>query len=379
MAVALRWVISASVAAGAWAGLGAPELTFESAVQGIRAVGPDGSGQPAARAGYDRLAGGGSDTLPAILAAMDGANDYAINWLRAAGDAVHQREAAAGRRPPLGPLEAILRDTAHHPRARRLAYEWISEADPERGRRLLPGFLNDPSGEMRSDAVAQLAGQAAALSAGNPSKAIAGYQQALVFAREPSQIEEIAAKLASLGQKADLQKTFGWVTNWMVIGPFDNVGGAGFARPYPPESAVNPSAELEGKAGKVRWRGYHTADDYGRVDLNKPLSALKGVAAYAYAEFWSPVARPAQIRLGSENSWKVWVNGRFLFGRDEYHRAHEIDQYRLPFDLTAGRNTILVKCCQNEQTEDWASDWEFQLRVTDLEGAPLVSLPAPSP
>ena len=47
---------------------------------------------------------------------------------------------------------------------------------------------------------------------------------------------------------------------------------------------------------------------------------------------------------------KVWLNGRFVFGRDEYHRNMEMDQYRLPVELKSGRNTLLVKCCQNEQT-----------------------------
>jgi hypothetical protein len=37
--------------------------------------------------------------------------------------------------------------------------------------------------------------------------------------------------------------------------------------------------------------------------------------------------------------------------------------------LTAGMNVILLKVCQNEQTEDWAQDWKFQLRVSDSSGA----------
>jgi hypothetical protein len=73
------------------------------------------------------------------------------------------------------------------------------------------------------------------------------------------------------------------------------------------------------------------------------------------------------------NSWKVWLNGKLLFGRDEYHFNSEIDQYLMPAQLQPGRNTILVKVCQNEQTEDWAGDWDFQLRVTDPLGTPILS------
>ena len=66
-------------------------------------------------------------------------------------------------------------------------------------------------------------------------------------------------------------------------------------------------------------------------------------------------------------------NGKFLFGRDEYHRGAEIDQYRLAGELKKGRNTILVKLCQNEQKEEWTKEWEFQLRITDALGTPIAS------
>ena len=44
-------------------------------------------------------------------------------------------------------------------------------------------------------------------------------------------------------------------------------------------------------------------------------------------------------------------------------------------DFRAGENTVLVKCCQNEQTEPWAADWKFQLRICDAEGTPLATQP----
>jgi hypothetical protein len=41
--------------------------------------------------------------------------------------------------------------------------------------------------------------------------------------------------------------------------------------------------------------------------------------------------------------------------------------------LQAGKNVILVKVCQNEQTESWAQRWEFQLRVCDSIGAAILA------
>ena len=73
------------------------------------------------------------------------------------------------------------------------------------------------------------------------------------------------------------------------------------------------------------------------------------------------------------NGWKIWFNDAFVFGRDEYHRMAEIDQYRFPIQLKEGRNTLLVKVCQNEQVEDWTKEWEFQLRVCDAIGTAIHS------
>ena len=170
-----------------------------------------------------------------------------------------------------------------------------------------------------------------------------------------------------------LRSVFGWLSRWKVVGPFDNTGGVGFENVYPPETKIDLQAEYEGPSAKIRWQDLKADGDYGLVDFNKPFGALKGVAGYAYTEFQSPRAGPVELRLGCKNGWKIWVNGEFLFGRDEYHRGVEIDQYRLKTQLKAGRNTILVKLCQNELKEDWTKEWEFQLRITDALGTPVAS------
>ncbi|MBL9174299.1 MAG: HEAT repeat domain-containing protein [Verrucomicrobiales bacterium] len=348
--------------------------SLKEPLDAVRAVGPEGRGNEAAGAAVLVLSAANADAIPALLESMDGANDYALNWLRSAVEAIVQREGAAGHPLPLDALETLLRDRSHEPRARRMAYELIRREDPARAARLLPEFQNDPGAELRRDAVSELA-RAAALKAsgGDRAGAVEAYRRALGFAREADQIDGLAKSITDLGETVDLREAFGWVTRWKVIGPFDNTGGAGFGQGFPPETGIEASGEFEGKKGRVQWQDFETKDDHGLVDFNGPLSPLKEVTAYAWTEVWSDRARPVQIRLGCKNGWKVWLNGRFIFGRDEYHRNMEMDQYRLPVELKAGRNTLLVKCCQNEQTEDWTKEWEFQLRITDPEGTPVRS------
>jgi hypothetical protein len=55
-----------------------------------------------------------------------------------------------------------------------------------------------------------------------------------------------------------------------------------------------------------------------------------------------------------------------------------MDQYKLPVQLQAGRNTILVKLTQNEEKEEWTVEWEFQLRVTDPTGRVIRSVSQPA-
>ena len=353
--------------------LGLAAADLGTSLRELRAVAAEGRGNPTANPAWRRVAAADARSLPTLLGAMDGANDYALNWIRAAIESVVQRELARGRALPTEALLRFARDTRHHPRARHLAFELVGRQDAALRDRLLPEFLNDPSPDLRRDSVQALLNEGVTLATKDKPAAIAVLKKALASVRDADQVDAVAARLKELGQAVDLPKVFGWVQRWHLIGPFDNTGGTGFEKAFPPESSLDPAADYDGKNGKVKWREQNTTSDYGIVDFNQPFGALKSVTGYAVAEFWSDTARRAEIRLGCKDGWKVWANGKFLFGRDEYHRGYEIDQYRMPVDLQKGRNVILVKCCQNEQTEDWTKEWEFQLRVTDLSGTPLFS------
>ncbi len=340
----------------------------------IRAVGLEGSGNVEAARAWRELAATDAVNLPAVLAAMDGANELAANWLRAAVETVAGRQLNAGGKVPVRKLRQFLLETRHDPRARRLAFDLLARVDPAGADKLLTGMVNDPGPELRRDAVQKIIRQAEqTLAAGDKPRAAFLFNQSLTFARDVDQIDGLTAQLRALGQTVDLPKVFGFVTQWKVIGPFDGTARKGFAAIYPPEQTIDLEREYDGKLGRVRWRDFVTEDERGVVSMNKPFTALKGVAAYACAEFYADRPQAVELRLGSQNAWKVWLNGTFLFGQDEYHRNKAMDQYRMRAQLQPGRNVILVKVCQNEQTEDWAGDWDFQLRVCDALGTPIPS------
>ncbi len=345
----------------------------------LREVGPQAKGHAQAAAAWAELARQPAGRMPQLLAGLDGANPLAANWIRTAIDALAERQLAAGQPLPAAELERFLRDTSHNPRGRRLAYELLLRVDPAARERFLPHMLEDPSPEMRRDAVARLMDQAQARAAQDQPAALALYRRALASARDIDQVAAIADRLRKLGHPVDLARQLGYIVRWKVIGPFDNTGGRGFDQVYPPEKEFRPDATYPGKHGPVRWKDYTSRDDYGMVDFNQALGEEKAVVGYAVTEFVSDRRQEVEIRMTSFNAPKLWVNGRLIAQYPIYHSGGQPDQYVHRVVLEPGTNRILVKACQNELTADWAREWAFRLRVCDASGAAVLSADRPPP
>lgn len=338
----------------------------------IKAVSKEGNGNEEAGKAWQELVKLGPDALLDILTALDDANPAAANWLRAGVDAIAERTLVAGKPLPAAKLEAFVKDTKHVGQGRRLAYEWLVRIDPAAADRLLPGMLNDPGSEMRRDAVARVLKEAKdKLDAGDKTAATATYQKALEPARDRDQVDLIAKQLKELGVTIDLQTRYGFINKWMLAGPFDNTNKSGFDKAYPPEKGVDLKASYDGKKEQIKWIEHTTTDPYAMVDLNKAIGKNMGAVGYAFAVIESKDERPVEIRAGSNNAVKLYLNGKQIFFREEYHHGMRMDQHVGLGTLKAGRNEILVKICQNEQTDSWAQNWSFQLRVCDALGGPV--------
>src|SRR5712691_6138270 len=104
----------------AWTELGAAD-DIAPEIRVIRAVAAEGRGNKEATLALRKLARQPARALPAILAALDGANPIAANYLRSAVETIAQREIEDGGKLPAAELEKFVRDTRHDPRGRRLA------------------------------------------------------------------------------------------------------------------------------------------------------------------------------------------------------------------------------------------------------------------
>jgi hypothetical protein len=276
-------------------------------------------------------------------------------------------------------LQKILADKNLDPAARYWAFTVLSSGDSKKRDQMLETMLEDPALELRYEAVKLGQSQAAKLKEGGAeaAKLKDAYQKLLASARLPEQIQEIADSLKAVDVEVDLLEHFGFISEWQTIGPFANLKQSAFDVVYGPEKeylahkTVNLNEKHDGKAGKVAWQPVSTKEKDGGIDLNPVFNKEKGAIAYAFAEFNLSKPLECQVRLGCINANKVWVNGELKLTNEVYHAGSQIDQYVAPVKLIAGKNTILIKACQNEQTESWAQDWKYQLRFTDASGMPI--------
>ncbi|MDE0481012.1 MAG: tetratricopeptide repeat protein [Candidatus Poribacteria bacterium] len=164
-----------------------------------------------------------------------------------------------------------------------------------------------------------------------------------------------------------IRKT-GFITEdaWMILGPFDNVGGIGFNTAYIPENLpkIDLTAKYDGINGKVSWQKSKDDNLYGHIHLGGDIDWC---VAYAFATVNSPDEREVEFRFDSDDQGKIWLNGIEVFSHTKTFTA-EIDNYIIPVTLQPGKNSILVKVCEETQ------GWGFYLRITDTEGKPFNDL-----
>ena len=234
---------------------------------------------------------------------------------------------------------------------------------------MLPTMIDDPSVEIRRDAIAARLKAAEAL---DEAKKAAEYQVLYTASRDKDQAEDLAKLVKETGGKTDPTRHFGYVTEWHVAGPFDGPQGEGYGEARPPEMGVDLTAKYSGKGdAEFGWVPAQSRDTYGQIDLNAVLDRHKNATCYAHATIVAPREIVGEVRVNTPNTIQVFVNGKLVYEHDEYHHGDRFDQYKAPVTLKAGRNDVLVKVCQNDQSQAWAQAWQFALRFCDPAGGAL--------
>src|SRR6185295_9243066 len=267
----------------------APQDELKISLAKLKAVAREGKGNEEAAKAWKHVVGHGSKALLPTLAAFEGADARAANWLRSAVDAIFEN--ADLKRDPVEPakLEAFILDVKNPVVGRALAYEWLARLDSDADDRLLPKLLDDPSRELRRQAVARALGEAEILvKAVEKKPAVDALQKLLLSARDRDQVDAI----------------------------------------LDPEQRVDLKNLVPGKDGKpVRVLSHTTAEPRGKIDLNAVLGKEMGAVAFAYAIIDSEEERPVEVRVATNNAVKIYLNNDLVFFRHEYHHGMTMDQY----------------------------------------------------
>ena len=153
---------------------------------------------------------------------------------------------------------------------------------------------------------------------------------------------------------------------WLVLGPFDNTAGIGYNTEYIPEDTtqIDLTANYDGVDEQISWRKFTDDVFDGFIDLG---SNNNWRVSYTYATVTSPDEREVFFRFSSDDQAKIWLNGTEVFA-DTNTQTAILDRHAIPVTLKAGKNTILVKVCNEEMR------WRFYLRVTDADAKPFEDL-----
>ncbi|MCB9782733.1 MAG: DUF4838 domain-containing protein [Candidatus Omnitrophica bacterium] len=137
-----------------------------------------------------------------------------------------------------------------------------------------------------------------------------------------------------------------YITDWKLLGPFDNTDRAGFDTAYPPESGIDLEASYTGAGGEtIRWKEYEPGRT-GYVDLARAICPddAPGVA-YAYRTFEADRNKTLQVSLGSNDGIQLWLNGERLLSSKASRTARPGDE-SVELPLKKGLNTVLLKVDQ---------------------------------
>jgi hypothetical protein len=297
------------------------------------------------------------------LQAMKSATPVGKNWLSAVACAQYQR---ADHISINNELEAFLGDQSQDQEARTLVFHWLTDDNAELQTEKLKSMTQDASPELRYAAINQAISQL-----DQEQLDTAQLERLLDCARHPDQVRTVIKLLGKVGKEIDQAKLFGFIKEWDLIGPFDNRQPEQFDAAYPVESDLlagdfDREKSYVGKGdAPVKWRHFHTDDEEGKVNLAELYEKEKGAAVYAYTTIEIAQEQPAFISLTTVNGSKVWLNGELVMSNNVYHVGARLDQYLAKVQLKSGKNMLVFKIMQNEQTEPFAQEYQFHCRIAD--------------
>ena len=134
----------------------------------------------------------------------------------------------------------------------------------------------------------------------------------------------------------------GSVTQWQLVGPFENLSRSGFDKSYGPLEHPEKDAAFKSLTNAlVKWFSPPHTNNDGWFFIQPHLPNRTAVT-YAQSFIDIPADMDVLINAGVNGSIKVWVNDALVIS-EERERVTELDCYKSACHLKKGYNRVLVQ------------------------------------
>lgn len=141
--------------------------------------------------------------------------------------------------------------------------------------------------------------------------------------------------------------SMGFLSQFMMIGPFDNAEKRGHDLEYGPEETLDLSIAHPGRNRDVSWRAFPVAPTQGFLNLHPVTAPSRESTVYLVTVVESSRAQRVELALGHAGAIKAWINGELVADMNRYHSAKP-DQVLSNVALDEGDNVLLLKVSSGE-------------------------------
>ncbi|MBN2093175.1 tetratricopeptide repeat protein [candidate division KSB1 bacterium] len=152
---------------------------------------------------------------------------------------------------------------------------------------------------------------------------------------------------------------------WMLIGPYQNLKG--FQTAFPPENEIKLDKIYTVQNQSIKWQHANDGFNEGYINLKQTYANYNWKVAYGLIYVNSPAQKEAQIRIGTNDAVRLWVNDEEIW-RLNIERDSIFDNDVIDITLHPGRNKILIKVCNR------INEWGYYFRITDKAGNGLPNI-----
>lgn len=149
-----------------------------------------------------------------------------------------------------------------------------------------------------------------------------------------------------------------FISDWWIIGPFDNTDGDGLSTIFPPENEFDISKNYkESDNHDVKWKSYINQES-GYIDFTKLFNPSENGVVYASRNFKMDEEKSLKIGVGSNDGVRMWLNGKLVLDHKVLRKA-EPNQEILTLPFKKGDNSVLIKIDQ------FGGGWGFYFSLLD--------------